>query len=325
MFMLLSTRNPIYIPIIFATIFLLGAKISKIKHHSGWVLQNIRFITITVLLSTLINTLFAHSGQTILLKTPVNWILIGGNITLESLVYGAVNGLVIGSLYLVFNIFNLVLTTSQITKMIPKAFRPISIMITISLTFFPSIQKRIEEIREAQLIRGNPMKKIADWVPITIPLLVSSLESAFILAESLTSRGFQHKASLKNKNVNLAVMLIGVFLIFAGWIFNLYDYPQPLIIAIYCVGIGLILLIFWLVGREVKISSFSKTVWQTGDILFVVVNLIIICFLIGLRFSGQLITFNYSPYPSLSFPEISLFGILFSLTPGLPMFFINHD
>ena len=325
MFMLLSTRNPIYILTMLAMIFLLGAKISKIKQQSGWIPQNLRFFAITVLLSTLINILFTHSGQTILFKIPDTWILIGGNITFENLVYGAVNGLVIGSLYLVFNIFNLALTTRQITQMIPKAFRPISILITISLTFFPSIQKRIREIREAQMIRGNPMKRVSDWVPITIPLLVSSLESAFMLAESLTARGFHQNTSKRNNNIHLAVMVFGVFVIFAGWILNLYNYPQILIITMYCVGIGLIILIFWLFGRQVKITSYAKAVWQPGDIFFVVMNLVIICVLIGLRLSGQLITFNYSPYPSITFPEISLSGLLFSLTPGFPLFFINHD
>ncbi len=190
LYLLLSTRNPIYILIILLTLFLVGARISKAKQQPGWIVQNLRFIAVMALLSTLINTLLTHSGQTILIKFPKNWLLVGGNITLESLVYGAVNGLIIGALYLVFNIFNLALSTRQITQLIPNAFRPISILITISLTFFPSIQKRTREIREAQMIRGNPMKKIADWIPIIIPLLVNSLESAFILAEIINCSWF---------------------------------------------------------------------------------------------------------------------------------------
>ncbi len=97
---------------------------------------------------------------------PDGWLLIGGAVTLESIVYGAINGLVISALYLLFNVFNKALSVKQITKLIPRAFHPIATMVTISLTFFPSIQQRIREIREAQLIRGNPMKKVADWLPI---------------------------------------------------------------------------------------------------------------------------------------------------------------
>lgn len=323
--LLISTRNPAYILVTLIFLFLLGTKISQNKEFPNWTGQNLRFMVSMVGISIMINTLFAHTGQSILFSFPNNWPLIGGNITFESLLYGAINGLIIGSLYLVFNIFNLVLSTKQITRMIPNAFRPISIMITISLTFFPSIQHRTREIREAQIIRGNKMKKVSDWIPIIIPLLVTSLENAFLLSESLSSRGFYSKPSNKNSQGNLIVLVLSIFLIFAGWILHLYDYPIVASIIFYCLGFGGFLFIFIYAGRQVNVTHFHEEIWRVHDIIFVGVNLIFTCALIVLTLTKNLSSLEYSPFPRLSFPDISVLGILASALPGLPLFFIKHD
>jgi len=60
-----------------------------------------------LLLSTIINAIFSHQGRTVIFEIPKNWILIGGAVTIESLLYGFINGLVIGVLYIAFNNINL--------------------------------------------------------------------------------------------------------------------------------------------------------------------------------------------------------------------------
>ncbi|MEA3327183.1 MAG: energy-coupling factor transporter transmembrane component T [Chloroflexota bacterium] len=323
--LLLSTRNPIYILIALTTLLFLGAHISHRKEQPNWIGQNLRFLIIMITISTLINVIFAHTGRTILFALPKNWPVIGGNMTLESLVYGAVNGLVIGSLYLLFNILNLVLSIKQITRLIPNAFRPISIMITISLTFFPSIQRRTREIREAQIIRGNRMKKVSDWVPIIIPLLVTSLENAILLSESMTARGFNSKSSMKFSNLNLVTMIFAVFAVFAGWILRLYDYPIVISAILYVLGISSITLILLIAGKHVNVSHFHQEIWHPRDIIFVVMSFFIAVAMIGLQPVECLPSFLYSPYPILSFPEISVLGIILSAMPGLPLVFMKFD
>jgi len=325
MILLLSTRNPIYISFALTSLIFLGKQISKKEEQPSWTKQNLHFLISMVALSALINILFAHTGQTILFYLPENWPLIGGSITLESLIFGVINGLVIGSLYLLFNIFNLALSIKQITRLIPNAFRPISILITISLTFFPSIQQRTREIREAQMIRGNRMKKVSDWLPIIIPLLVTSLENAFLLSESLTSRGFYSKSSMKFSSFNLIVIVLGIFAVFSGWILHLYDYPLVTSVVLYSLGISGIILILKIAGNQANVTHYHQEVWRTRDKIFVGISLIIAGAMIGLTQTECLASFIYSPYPSLTFPDISVLGIFLSVVPGLPLIFTNHD
>jgi len=195
-----STRNPIYLLIVIASQFALGTYIAKNKGQSFWLKGNLQFLFTMAAISALINTLFVHNGRTVIFTLPKSWWLIGGDLTVESLVVGIINGLIIGALYLAFNILNLALSIKQMTHLIPTALKPIAMTVTVALTFFPSVQERAREIKEAQMIRGNPMKQVGDWLPLIVPLLVTSLEKAFLLAEVSIGR---QKGSVKCKEPRL--------------------------------------------------------------------------------------------------------------------------
>lgn len=322
---LLSTRNPFYLLGILFVLLLLGSTLAKKKHLSSWLGQNLRFLLTMVLLSTLINTLFTHTGRTTLFTLPENWLLVGGNITAESIVYGAINGLVIGSLYLVFNIINLALSIKQLTHLIPSAFRPIGVMVTISLTFFPSIQQRAREIKEAQMIRGNAMKNISDWLPLLLPLLVTSLENAFLLAESMTAKGFYiHKKSIP-ADLTILGVLLATFAVFSAWILRLYNYPTIISISLYGIGAAIILLIFVVASKKSRVTRYHQESWQSGDILAMVLLSLIALTWLALSVNGHLSSQTYSPYPGLSLPPLQFSGILFLSIPLLPILVTTHD
>ena len=322
---LLSTRNPFYLLGIVTLLLLLGSMLSKRKHYSSWLGQNLRFLVTMVLLSTLINTLFTHTGRTVLFTLPENWLLIGGDITAESLVYGAINGLVIGSLYLVFNIINLALSIKQLTHLIPAAFRPIGVMVTISLTFFPSVQQRAREIKEAQMIRGNAMKNISDWLPLLLPLLVTSLENAFLLAESMTARGFYIPKKTIPADLTILGVLLATFAVFSGWILSLYNYPSIVSLILYGFASAIIILIFLIASKRSKVTRYHQETWHSGDILaLILLSMIALGWLI-INLNGSFTSLSYSPYPVLTFPKLQLAGLIFLAIPLMPILVNNHD
>jgi energy-coupling factor transporter transmembrane protein EcfT len=325
MVFILSTRNPLYLLITILMFYWLGLKFEKERKGGQWIKLNLRFMLTIVGLSGLINMLFAHTGKTVLFDLPNGWPLIGGAVTLESIVYGAINGLVIGALYLLFNIFNKALSVKQITRLIPRAFHPIATMVTISLTFFPSIQQRIREIREAQLIRGNPMKKVADWLPILIPLMVSSLEDAFLLSESMTSRGFHTHSIMKYSSLYLVLLIISAFAVFAGWIFGLYDYPKLLSIGLYILAALVVIIIFVVSGRGNPSKSYKQEAWHLADKIASMSFSLALMTTLTLLFMDNGPTFSYSPYPVIAFPQLHWTGIVLSLIPGIPLLIQKND
>ena len=323
MVILLTNRNPIYLVVVLTGLLVLGAKLSKKNGYKSWLLQNSRFLGTMIVLSSLINALFTHTGNLVLFRFPEDWLLIGGKITLESFLVGMINGLVIGSLYITFNIINLALSVKQITRLIPNIFHPIAIMITISLTFFPSIQQRAQEIKEAQMIRGNPMKRISDWSPLLLPLLISSLENAFLLSESMTARGFSSNRESGSEFRITFPIIIAVFIFFSGWVLRLYQYPAYISILCYFFGACIIFLALFFANRKIKLTRFHQETWRKNDTIPAVILLITFVIWTALQLTSNLASTNYSPNPSLSMPSIQVLGILPSLSPWVPMFFFD--
>ena len=323
--LILLTRNPIFLLIIILMLFLGGIKLARLKQAPNWGVQNLRFLGSMLMISTLINVLFTHTGQTVLLSLPNNWPLIGGPLTLESMVYGALNGLLVGALYLTFNIFNLALTTRQMTSLIPRAFQPIAMMVTIALTFFPAIQQRTREIREAQLIRGNPMAKAADWLPILLPLLVSSLEDAFLLSESMASRGAHTQLPRKTQQWGLIGLLLSLFFLISGWILNLYEYPRLVSAAFYAIaGLTLTGALVWS-GGQTKVTRFRRETWGAAEIATLI---LLLCastgVLLAYLFTNPVL-WSFSPYPKLGWPPCPVWGLLLSLCPAFPLAVLRSD
>lgn len=321
--MILSNRNPIYFLILLIGLLVLGSKLAQNKGQKSWVWHNIRFLGTMIILSAVINALFTHRGTSIIFKLPETWLLIGGKVTFESIIYGVINGLVIGSLYIVFNIFNLALSIKQITRLIPKIFHPIAITISIALTFFPSVQQRAREIKEAQLIRGNQMKRIVDWLPLLGPLLITSLENAFSLSESMTARGYHsHTKSLSGLYVTFPI-IIATFFIFSGWILRLYDYPSVISFVLYFIGGLTIIISILLANRKIKISHYHKELWGIEDLMISAIFVGIIVIWILLQTSGKLTSVSYSPYPNLTLPGIQFSGIVLNASLILPVIFLD--
>ncbi len=321
---ILLTRNPVYLVLGILSLLFLGHQLAKKQQSQHWAKFNLRFIFMMVFLSTLINSLFSKVGQTVLLTLPIQWPLIGGNITIESLVYGAINGLVISALYLIFNVLNLGMNIQYLVRLIPRAFHPIAMTISIALTFFPSINLRVNEIKEAQFIRGNPMKKLVDWTPILMPLLVTSLENAILLSESMSAKGY-HQIKNEKSNLYLIGFVLSAFAIFSGWILHLYQYPLEHSIILYLIGFCLILGMIFTIGKSSHFTRYRQEVWNPGDYLVSTLMSLYLASFVLLSLAGYLNSSTYSPYPLVSMPELQIYGIIFPIVLIIPLLFLHHD
>jgi energy-coupling factor transport system permease protein len=324
--LLLTIRNPIYLGIILIGLLWLGfSHAGKRRLGAVWLRQNVRFILTMILLSALINTLFTHTGSTPLVEIPKSWPLVGGKITLEGIVFGAINGLVIANLYLLFNIINLALPVRQLLNLVPRAFHPIAMVTSIALTFFPSIQKRAQEIKEAQIIRGNPMKKAADWLPLLMPLMITSLENAIQLSESMTARGFSSRTVRERSNdLALVGLILGTFLFFSAWILQIFNYPDWISTVLYLAGGGAIITTVVLVSNATHRTRYRAIQMKTPHIVSAATYSIFLIAFVFLSLVDRLSSFQYTPYPTIIDPEITLLGMLFCILPILPGI-LSHD
>lgn len=135
--------------------------------------------------------------------------------TLRGLVFLAVFIIVLDTLFISFNLgvamsirllvlisaFSLFFLTvhpddfsqSLIQIKVPFSF---AFALSLAIRFVPTLAQEAQNVREAQMVRGlelqkgNIIKKVRNFIPIIIPLIILSIQRALLIAESLESRGF---------------------------------------------------------------------------------------------------------------------------------------
>ncbi len=316
------TRNPLYILII-----LLAARLVTVTHGlpgQGLPLSLWRLGGLILTFSAFFNALFLHVGQTVLLRLPAAWPLIGGAITLEAVVAGASNGLVLLTLLAVFVALNAIVPVHELVRLLPRALRDLGVVILIAITYVPATMQHVQRIREAQAIRGHQLRGLRDWRPIVIPLLVGGLERAMGLAEAMVARGYGATDSNRQQTGVRAGFLLGLATMLAGWFLAIWiGWPGWLLLA----AAGLLLwALVWRLGVHYPRTQYHSRQWQPRDGLLLAAGLLpLLAVLAPLPGRASLV---YEPFPQLALPAFSpVMGLLLACL-ALPAFVLSpsqHD
>jgi energy-coupling factor transport system permease protein len=315
-----STRNPLYV-----VLLLLAAMVVGVTRAPVWdsrrALSPLRFAAMAVPLAALFNGLTAHLGDTVLLRLP-DWLpLLGGPVTLEALVFGAINGLTLTTIFSGFAVFNRVTPVRDLVRLTPRAFHEAGVVLSIALTFIPQTTRSLNRIREAQAVRGHRVRGLRDWLPILVPLLVSGLERSMGLAEAMVARGYGSISDRVQPLRTQGLLALGLFALLAGWLAWLF-LPSWREVALggMVLGGGLIAVIIWLAGRAVHHTVYRTHRWTLRD-TFVALGcgLTLAVVLLPLPLMDRM-TLYYAPYPRLTLPAFDPFiglGLLGLLVPAV--------
>jgi len=293
-------RNPLYLILVLGAAWIVYAALGRSSSiGSSWgsfVKVGVFFFALAIPFSAL----SMHAGQIVLFSLPASWPIIGGPVTLEAVIAGAVNGLALLTILIVFAAFNAVVDHYQLLRATPAFLFQAGVVISIAITFVPQMVLSAKEIRQAQRIRGHRFQGVRDLLPLVIPLLANGLERAIQLAETMEARGFggavdplSHRQALLSQAGTLGALiglLVGLsvlaFLPGAetwGWILS---------------GLGTVglLVILWLQGKRVHRSRYRRTRWQARDVAVVLASGVVLAVLVAARLLVPE-TLYYSPYP----------------------------
>lgn len=292
-----TTRNPLYLTLAAAAFMATARAIRRPGETSAAPLAPGRFALYVIPLAALINALLSRVGETVLLAIPQTWLIIGGPITAEALVYGALNGLLLTALFTAFTVLNLAVPIRDLIRFIPRAFYPVAVVASIAVTFAPTTLRQMQQIREAQAIRGHRMRRLRDWLPLFMPLLTGGLERALQLAEAMASRGFAAETAQTHPGRIQAISIAGLLGVLGGGLLTASQQASwglALIIS----GSAAIALTLWLTGRSVPHTTYRRAPWGYREWLVTGGALVAVA---GFLFWGGA-TRTYNPYPALTWP-----------------------
>jgi energy-coupling factor transport system permease protein len=319
----LLTRNPLYLSLVLAavgiTYLALGQGSSLARSWGAFV----RFGATLWLLTIPFVALTSHQGNLVLFSLPANWPIIGGPITVESLLYGLCTGLQIISLLLAFAVFNVAVDQARLLRMTPAFIYQMGVVSAIAVGFVPQMVAAWQAIREAQQVRGHRVRGVRDLLPLIMPLLITALERAMRLAESMEARGFggtPETASSRRKLAHQLAILAGLAALAAG-LAILGFWPGQRLLAGSLLAAGALALAwsFWDQGRQVHRSQYRRWYWTRPDRLIMAASLLalMIWLTVWMLQPDWLFYYPYPPYsPWPTFQPILGLAALLVVAPS---------
>lgn len=299
------TRNPLHLILVSLCIAVVYVAIGSTEDAPYQLTSPFRFAGVVVLLSALFNAVTVHLGDTVLVHLPEGLPIIGGPITMEAVVFGLINGLVLTGIFLAFATLGQALPVRALIRLVPRPFFPVAVVVSVGVTFVPVTVRQFQQIKEAQSVRGHRVHGVRDWLPLLMPLLIGGLERALQLAEAMTSRGFASVEEAGQDAAPRLAMVVGLSALLGGWLMRLI-WGQDLVGAMLMfLGIGLILGMLWVAGRRFPRTTYRPMPWTGRD--WVVISgagLVLGVFLLpGIDRTAL----SYYPYPALSLPQFDPF------------------
>ena len=295
-----TVRNPLYLALVLGAAWIVYAALGRTTPTGSSWGGFVKLGTFLLALTIPFNALSMHLGQIVLFRLPQSWPIIGGPITLEAVIGGAVNGLALLTILIVFASFNAVVDHYQLLRATPAFLFQAGVIVSIAVTFVPQMVLSAKEIRQAQRIRGHRFRGIRDLVPLVIPLLANALERAIQLAETMEARGFgstvnplSHRQALWSQ-LGTLIALLGLLsglsiLAFlperSGWGWMLVT-----------LAVAGMLALLWFQGRRVRRTRYRRPRWHTRDTAVVIANMAVLAVMVVARLLVPE-TLYYSPYP----------------------------
>lgn len=219
--------HPLYLAVSLLCAFLYNAVLSGSRAVS----LLLKFILPLVMFVAVFNFAFSHYGDTQL------FYLFGIAFTLESLVYGLCQGLMLGSMALWFSNYSRVITSERLLCVFGKFAPNTALLLSSVFSFIPRLENNYKQISDARLNIDSKKSKLMRSVNIFSAVVTMTLEQSVTLGDSMKARGFSSKRRAYSKyRFNIKDLALIVFtgvtavVVIAFKLFGkLYFYVDPVV------------------------------------------------------------------------------------------------
>ncbi len=325
------TRNPLYLVILLVAVAVAYNTIGRLSPVAASWRPFLKAGLVLAAFSVAFNTLTVHYGETLLFTLPslslrigpLTFLDLGGKTTLEAATYGLTTGLSLVVILLIFATFNVLVDHHQLLRATPAFMYQTGMIASIAIAFVPQMVSSLQDVREAQAIRGHRFRGVRDLLPLFVPLLTGGLERAIQLAESMEARGFgsENSSSMGRRQLMHRVLIVvALFGLLAGAFW--YAYYSSTRFAGVLLGLGSLALLMCnllIMGRSVKRSRYRRELWRRRDTIVATASLVAVCVIAAFWLLDTEALLFY-PYPRFHFPTFNpLVGVaLFAVvTPVL--------
>lgn len=184
--------NPVFLLAIFITVLMI------VMVSDAW--EKCEFYLVSGLwmavLLILVNTLVSHSGQTIILKLRGIPVLGSMDVCLEAVCFGAVMGVRLLIILLVFALYNATMHPDKIMNLLSRFAFKSALILSMSTRMLPAVARDVRAAMEAQQMRGvdfnsgSMRERLRKYSWLLNVSLISALEGSIQTAEAIQARAY---------------------------------------------------------------------------------------------------------------------------------------
>ncbi len=202
-----NTYHPIlnilfFAAVVLATVFLLNPVVLLLSYTSAFaysvllrgrraIIFNILYMMPLMVLAAGINVLFVHEGATVL-----GYFQNGNPITLESMVYGLLSALMIGTVIIWFSCYNEIMSSDKVTYLFGRILPKTSLVFSMILRLVPMYKAQAAVISRAQrgigrdFRSGSLLERARNGLKILSIMVTWALENGIDTSDSMKARGY---------------------------------------------------------------------------------------------------------------------------------------
>lgn len=194
-----------------------------------------------------------------------------GDVTAESLLAGAYDGLRLATMLVCVGAANALANPRRLLRTMPAALHEISTAVVVALSVFPQLAESVVRVRRARRLRPvGGEGRIAAIRRVVIPVLEDALDRSLLLASSMDSRGYGRRGdrSALAGRMTAGLMVAGLGGLCVG-VYALLDGTAPRYLAAPVLTAGLASGVAGLVlaGRSVHRSAYRPDRWRPAEFL----------------------------------------------------------
>jgi energy-coupling factor transport system permease protein len=197
---------------------------------------------------------------------------IGGQVTAESIIESAVDGLRLAVILICFGAANSLASPYRLLRCLPAILYEAGVAVTVSLAFAPEVVMAIADVRDARRLRGRPTRGVAGLRGMAIPVLESALDRSLQLASSMDARGYGRRVALPagTRRWGTGATASGLLLVVVG-VYGLLDTGSLPAGGVPFVAVGAVLVGVGMAvgGRRTNRTRYRPDLWRTAEWLVV--------------------------------------------------------
>ena len=211
-------------------------------------------------------------GTTVLFTLPeiplpdwVAGISIGGEVTAESVLAAAYDGLRLAAIVICFGAANSLANPKRLLRLLPNALYEVGASVTVALSVAPQLADSVARVRRARRLRTEGR---AGPRAVLLPVLEDALDRSISLAAAMDARGYGRTSgeSPARRRLTAGLLVVGLLGACIG-LYGLLDAssPVPFGVPSLVVGVALVFVGLWAAGRRTRRSSYRDDPWRSAE------------------------------------------------------------